>query len=35
MYKIYVNGYFIGIEALTSSEVRTLNNDTSIALFKC
>lgn len=32
LYRIYVNGYFVGIENLTPSEVSKLNNDSSIVL---
>ena len=35
MYKIYVNGYFVGIEKLTPSEVKTLNNDSTVVITRC
>ena len=35
MYKVYVNGYFVGVETLTSSEVSRLNNDSTVVIKKC
>lgn len=35
MYKIYVCGYFVGIEKLTLSEVKTLNNDSTVIITRC
>ena len=35
MYKVYVNGYFVGIEKLTPSEVKTLNNDSTVVITRC
>ena len=35
MYKIYVCGYFVGIEKLTPSEVKILNNDSTIVITRC
>lgn len=32
MYKVYVNGDYVGSQELTPSEVSKINNDTSITL---
>lgn len=32
MYKVYVNGNYVGSQELTPSEVSKINNDTSITL---
>ena len=35
MYKIFVNGYFVGVEKLTPAEVHKLNNDSTIVITRC
>lgn len=35
MYKIFVNGYFVGVEKLTPSEVHKLNNDSTVVITRC
>ena len=35
MYKIYVCGYFVGVEKLTPEEVKTLNNASTIVITRC
>ena len=35
MYKIFVNGYFVGVENLTPAEVHKLNNDSTIVITRC
>ena len=34
MYRIYVNGLFVGVKALTKEEVSRLNNQMGIAIVK-
>ena len=33
-YKVFVNGVFVGIDTLTLEEVKRINNDSTISLFK-
>lgn len=35
MYRIYVDGYFVGVEILTPKEVSKLNKDNSIRVVSC
>lgn len=35
MYKIFVNGFFVGVETLTPAEVVALNNDSTVVIKKC
>lgn len=35
MYKVYVNGYFVGVETLTPAEVSKLNNDSTVVITRC
>ena len=35
MYKIYVCGYFVGVETLTQAEVHKLNNDSTVVITRC